>query len=585
MEPRLAPVLVLVTAIAASPQVHAQPHFTDVTQGTVLSTLTNPNSEGSSAHGGGIAVLDFDQDGLFDLYLARKSHPNVLLRNLGSWIFEDVTEGSGADGEGTSWIGAMSSDFDEDGYPDLLLLGNEGPRVLLNQGDGRFEAPSYTGLDKPGWPTHHAALGDIDGDGDLDMYVANHTREMEVFSNGPPDISELDKDTCTGNALYLQDRPNHWVDQGYQLGVDNIGCTLSVAMTDLDGDGWLDLYADNDRGPQIEPDALFWSEGVSSDGKPAPYTRDPTVRPSITGMGIAIADWNRDGDLDFFLSNTTTNKFYDNAGPRTFVEIGRTNGIEPTFEPKVSWGVAFEDFDLDGWPDVWAVNTQPQNSFYWNMGDGSFKFPMDAIPLERQDTAAQFGLAWADLDNDGDLDIVTGGLGGEPGDEHADRAGPAYFLYRNDQQQPHHWLQVTLQATTHHSSAVGARISVTVDGDTTQLQEVTGGTSYASSGWPVETFGLGTADRIDRLAVAWPGGRVEVLHDLEVDQRIHLVEGTLWDTGLADTAADTADPLFGPEEDDPQGRFGGCSATPRSPSPLGLLLLGLLANGRRRRSP
>jgi MYXO-CTERM domain-containing protein len=561
--------------------------FTDVTSGSGLEALVNTNSADSSAHGGGIAVLDFDQDGWFDLFLAHKSGGNLLLRNNGDMTFSDVTEGSGTDAPDQHWIGAIAGDVDGDGWPDLLLLGNEGNRLLTNQGDGTFEGARDTGLERPGWPTHHAAFGDIDQDGDLDIYVGNHTRYMDLFSNGPPDPTAFTEDTCVGNSLYIQDTPGHWVDKGKPLGVDNDGCTLSVAMTDLDGDGWLDLYSDNDWGSHVEPDGLYWNNGLGEDGQLAPFSRDAQVRPTITGMGIAVADFDRDMDLDFFLSNTTNNKLFENLGGRMFVEIAKVNMAEPNFEPKVSWGVAFEDFDLDTWPDIWAVNTQYQNSFYWNNGDKTFSFEEGVIPTEGEGTSAQFGLAWADFDNDGDVDIITGGISGETEDTENKREGPSFFLYRNDQATGNHWLQLELVGTTLHPMAIGARIEVKT-GEVLQLNEVTGGTSYASGGWEVQTIGLGSATKIDRLTITWPGGAVEILHDLAVDQRLRLVEGELTDTGVADTAiphGDSADDTGQPPADSGgrQPRCGeGCASSP-APGSAWLLLAGLAALGRRRR--
>ncbi len=493
-------------------------------------------------------MLDFDRDGWFDLYLASKDGPNLLFRNNGDWTFTDVTEGSGTDQPDRSWIGAVASDIDGDGWDDLLLMGNEGTRLLLNDGDGTFSGVLDTGLDRPGWPVHHATFADVDGDGDLDLYAGNHTRYMTLFSDGPPQPEDFPPDVCVGNSLYLQDSDLHWVDMGRPLGVDNVGCTLSVAITDLDGDGLLDLYSDNDWGGHVEPDGLYWSNGLNEVGELSPYTRDAEVRPPITGMGIGVSDFDRDGDLDFFLSNTTNNKLFENLGSRLFVEIAKVNMGEPNFEPKVAWGIAFEDFDLDTWPDVFTVNTQFENSFYWNQGDKTFSFERGAIPIEPDESSAQFGLAWADFDNDGDLDVITGGIGGETEDG-GKRQGPSYFLYRNDQATGNHWLQLALVSSVGHPLPVGARIE-TRTGDLVQLNEVTAGGSYASSGWEIQTIGLGAAERVDRLQITWPDGSVEVLRDLAVDQRLRLVQGELVDTGVVDTAPppDSGDSGTGPTD-------------------------------------
>ena len=551
------------------------PMFTDVTEEAGLAELINPNPEGASAHGGGVAMLDYDQDGLFDLLFVRKDLPSVLLHNDGDWVFRDATSEAGLDTTGRPFIGVAVQDIDADGWPDLVMLGNDGAALWVNQGDGTYAPISDTGLDRPGWPIHSAAFGDIDGDGDLDLYAGNHARDLAVFEHSPVNQELLDEDDCTGNSLYLQDEAFHWLDFGRQSGVANDGCTLAVAMTDLDADGWLDLYVTNDHGAYVKPDALYWNNGLGAEGGLAPLTRDAEVQPAIEGMGIGIADHDRDGDLDFFLSNTTANVFFVTHGGRTFAESSRLLGIEPTFEPKLAWGVGFEDFDLDGWADLWAVNTQSHNSFYRNQGDGTFVHELDAIPEEPDTVAVQFGLAFGDLDNDGDLDVVTGGLGGESPVGEEDRRGHALFLYRNDQSSGHHWLQVALEARSHHPSAVGARIEV-VTADGTQLSEVSGGTSYGSSPWPLETFGLGTATRIERLTVTWPGGTSEVLHDLAVDRRITLVEGEVVDTGERVDSADTG------TADSGEPTTGRCDCSSATGGGAGWLWAGLLLGWRRR---
>jgi len=532
-------------ALAAAP-------FTDATTEVGLDGIENTRFQNPGGQGGGLSVLDYDQDGRFDLYLVRADLPNLLLRNLGG-TFVDVTAGDAA-AEDRTWIGSSTADVDGDGWPDLLLLGVGGSRLLRNEQGQGFEVVAGTGLDAAGWPTHSAAWGDLDRDGDLDLYSATHARHSEYFGGGPPEPETFPDDVCVENHLFIQVAPLVFEDQAAALGVDNDGCTLSVAATDLDEDGWLDLYATNDFGPFVTRDGLYWNQGVDEDGELRPFLEDPDVAPPILGMCVAPADYDRDADLDFFLSNTISSKLFQSLGSagavRTFVEVSRTVGIDPV-DRQIAWSCAIQDFDHDGWPDIFALNATPPASLYWSQGGSSgvsFAHDLTTLPLPVEGKGSQYAGVAFDLDDDGDLDLVTCGLGGHEGLSEGDTC----YVYRNELDSGAHWLQLELVPASGEAEPYGARVRVEAGGET-WWAERSGGSGYASGVWRVLHFGLGEVSTPATVTVTWPDGVDQTWEGVALDAR-HRLE--------RDRGGDSGDSGGGDSGSGAGGVCGGCGAVP-----------------------
>ena len=500
--------------------------------------------------GCGVAVLDMDGDGWLDVFLvngttlkgfpADKAPMCHLYRNRRDGTFEDVTARAGV-GQ-TGWgQGACAADYDNDGHDDLFVTSWGQNRLYRNRGDGTFEnVTARAGLTnaKPRWGAGCAFI-DYDRDGRLDLFAANYIdfdladapvpesglcryKGMPVAC-GPPGLRG------GKNVLYHNNGDGTFADVSVRAGVTAAAGTygLGVSTLDFDNDGWTDLYVANDSNPSTlyrnNHDGTFTDIAVtagcaySQDGKPQ------------AGMGVAIGDYDRDGTMDIFKTNFAgdTSTLYANSGTgfcedRTFQSgIGRNTRW-------LGWGVGFVDLDLDGWLDLFLVNGhvypeverlqsevgyQQRKVVYRNLGNGRFEDVTEALGPPVTTPKAGRSAAFADLDNDGDIDIVVNNVNDTPD------------LFRTNAPAGRSWLLVRLVGHTSNRSAIGARVRVTIDGRV-QTQEVRGGGSYYAQNDLRVHFGLGDAVRADRIDVRWPTGVEETWTDVPVNRILTLEEGS-----------------------------------------------------------
>jgi hypothetical protein len=488
--------------------------------------------------GTGAAWLDYDGDGHMDIYLVNgwlldgrqvmEKGKNALYRNRGDGTFADVTEAAGVEGEGQWGSGVAVADYDGDGLPDILVT-NFGANVLYrNLGKGRFEdVAEVAGIQVPGWNTGAAFL-DADLDGDPDLYIAAY------IDHGLKDVLEarltlnwkgMDKVAVGPFGLdgavdhfFLNNGDGTFHDATTQAGLDDRGMAYGFAVraVDYDRDGDPDLYVANDSDPNYLyrndgtgrfQEVGVWS-GAALDGGGA----------AQAGMGVAVGDADGDGNPDIFVTNFAEDfsTLYLGEGRGFFRDATVEAGLgEPTF-PDLSWGTALVDLDNDGDQDLVIANGHiyPQvddhplagtsyaqrNRLMENLGDGRFVEagldPADGFNLMRN----SHGLAAADYDNDGDLDLLFTNLDEPP------------TLLRN-QSATGNWLMVQVIQPKGTATTLGTLVTVEAGGRT-QWRDITSGGSYMSTHDPRLHFGLGDARTIDQVHIAWPDGSETIIRDV-----------------------------------------------------------------------
>lgn len=479
--------------------------------------------------GSGAAWCDYDNDGKLDLYIANSAlvrpasdavpPKNALYRNNGDGTFSDVTDTAGV-GD-TGWgMGCAFADYDNDGDADLYVTNYKANLFYRNNGDGTFKrfSSGAGGIGHDGFGAG-IAWGDYDHDGYLDLYVGNYIEYTKVPQGdevffpydffGQANVLYLNK----GDGGFINITDAAKVNGGFHL-------TLGVAAADYDADGDLDLYLANDTDQNI----LYRNEGeltFTNTNRPDARSRTGDIR---SGMGISWGDYDADGDLDLFVTNwlDENNVLYRNNGDGTFMDVSAKSGVFESGLGKTCWGTALFDADNDGDLDLffsaghidpasWEAHGQA-DVFLQNNGDGTFTDISDAVGLREFNTyGVGRGVAVADYDADGDLDVFIVNSGGKP------------MLLRNDGGNQQQWLQIHTVGTVSNRDGVGALVKVSA-GDLHQIRQVTAGDSYLSQSSIDVEFGLGHHETVDQIVIQWPSGIVQTLTDVRANQRIVAVE-------------------------------------------------------------
>lgn len=469
--------------------------------------------------GPGIVLLDADADGLLDIYVVNggplpgSPEPpepvrNRLFRNLGGLRFEDITESAGVGDTGYG-MGATAGDVDGDGDSDLYVL-NYGPNVFFrNQGDGTF-VEEIVGAEDPTWSVSGAFL-DADGDGDLDLYVANYLR-YDVEVEGPCRAGNLEiycspeEFPPTPDRLYRNDG-DRFTDVSEVFGVVADGRGMGVAAADLDDDGRTDVYVTNDRSQNLlyrNQEGGFEEVGAETG---VGYSE---LGQTEGGMGVALADLAGTGQPAIFLTNfqKEPNRLYVPAVAGFFDDHTSRSGLGFPSTELVGWGIGSFDLEGDGDVDLAVANGHvfdnaaafiPGSAFelpdHLYRNDGGGRFELTEFPRPHHSTR---GLVTGDLDGDGDPDLVTAACGGP------------LQVWRNDAGAPERFLVVRLEGKGANRDAIGARVRAEV-GDRTLWRDVVGGGSYASTSDYRLYFGLGSETAVRRLEARWPDGSTETL--------------------------------------------------------------------------
>ena len=496
--------------------------------------------------GGGVSILDFDRDGQLDLLYTgggsfekeKKLVSGIscgLFRGKGSFQFTSSTNQSSLVADAFYNHAAICADYDNDGFEDVVVTGYGGLQLFRNQGDGTFERRDQgAAMLDPKWSSA-AGWGDVDSDGDLDLYVAHYADWS--FENDPPCINNGVRDVCgprdfqgVQHTFFINNGDGTFNDATSQIGLIPGGRGLGVLAADLDADGDVEFFVGNDeeanflyRNDQGKFSEIGVRSGTGLDDQGSPDGN----------MGIGLGDYDRDGRFDIFVTHyeTETCALYTNKGRLAFKHDSRKTNITSMGNLFVGWGIAFVDFDHDMDEDILIVNGHAVRH--------SAMSPIDQVPvlMENQngssfvnsaETAGSFfgvprsarGLAIGDFDHNGKMDAATSTV-----------LQPHSLLKNESTTSPSssHWLQLRLTGTRSNRNAIGAIVQVRAGGKILARQ-VYGGGSYNSTSERVLHFGIGSTTEIDSIEIQWPGrGNVPVerikLDKLKVDQAWHWVEG------------------------------------------------------------
>jgi hypothetical protein len=529
------------------------PQLVDITRSTKIQFdhLSSPAKKYIvESMSGGVALIDYDRDGWPDIYftnapgidmaLAGKKARSALFHNNHDGTFTDVTEKAGV-GYPCWAMGASIGDFDNDGWPDLLVTCFGGIVLYHNNHDGTFSnVTTQAGLGSDsGWATG-AAFGDYDGDGWSDLFVAHYVdldlKDLPEFGSKPTCQYHGINVQCgprglkgSPDALYHNNGNGTFTEVSKAAGVDDAQkfFGLTALWCDFNNDGLLDLFVANDG----EPNYLYRNDG---NGRFTDVALDAGVAVNVDGseqanMGVALGDYEHKGLFSLAISHFSDEyaALFRNNGALNFTDVSYASGIARGTTPYVGWGDAFFDLDNDGWPDLIIVNghVYPQvdtkdigtafhepKLLYLNQHDGTFRDISKLAGPAIQVPQVSRGLAVGDLFNDGRLEIVVENLEGEP------------MILQTQGGPRNHWVSFELEGSKGNRLALNARIRATA-GDLVQLDQVQSGGSYLSQSDLRIHFGLGGHEKVDKLEIFWPSGKVETLTNVGADRFYILKEG------------------------------------------------------------
>ena len=531
---------------AAQRAVKSELHFTEISSQAGINfkhVLSAEKKYIVESMSGGVALFDYDNDGYLDIYFVNsltvdlnRSHQtsrSILYHNNLDGTFTDVTDKSGLGDIGFG-MGVTAGDYNNDGLIDLYVTCLGPNHLFKNNGNGTFtDVTTKAGVSDPRWSTG-AAFVDYDNDGKLDLFVANYVdfdlNHLPEFGQGKTCQFKGVPVQCgprglpgAGDSLYHNNGDGTFTDVSKKAGVSdpNGYYGMGVICSDFDDDGLVDIFVANDSTPNF----LYHNNG---DGtfKEIGFISGTAVNGSGKeqgSMGVTLGDYDHDGMLDLFLTNFDDeyNTLYHNDGRGSFSDVSYSAKVAAVSLPYVGWGTKFFDYDNDGWVDLFVANghAYPQRDHYrqrmlvhHNNRDGTFDEVAAQLGSSLMENRVSRGVAFGDLDNDGDVDIVVNDLDGSP------------QLFRNDGGNANSSILIRTVGVKSNRDGIGARVKV-VSGGVTLVDEVRSGGSYISQNDLRLHFGLEQRTKIDLVEVRWPSGVIDKVSNLAANKIITIKEG------------------------------------------------------------
>jgi hypothetical protein len=533
--------------------------FGDIAAKSNISYRTNNNFTGRKYFPqpmcGGIAVLDYNNDGKMDLFFTngaqlpelRKAGPayyNALLRNRGDGTFEDVTAKAGLSGQTLGYsFGVAVGDYDNDGYEDIFIA-NAGRNTLYhNNGNGTFtDVTTDSGLDQK--PENVLSVGaawfDFDNDGLLDLIVSNYTTWTpetdkrcglgDAMAPGRDGNQTEHRESYCSPKVYRSVPPRlyrnlghgHFQDVTESSGLGKaLGKGMGIAVADFNGDGWMDIFIANDT----EPNSLFINQGNGTFKEEglvygAAYGEGGAT---VSSMGADAKDFDNDGWVDIVYNDLSGQLFtlLKNRDGQYFDDVSVDTGIARLSRPYSGWSIGFIDYNNDGWKDIYSANGDVDNltsnskqhdSMFENQGGTTFSDVSDAMGKDFQTLGYQRGSAFVDLNNDGWVDLVVTSLGEKP------------RILINNALNGNHWTTLELRGRISNRDAIGAKVKVTTISGRTLYEHVTTSVGFMSSSDKRVHLGLGQEKEIREIEIRWPSGIVQRIEHPEVDKILHIEE-------------------------------------------------------------
>jgi hypothetical protein len=530
---------------AETPEGARRPHFSDVATRSSISYVTNNDYTGrkyfQQSMCGGIAALDYDNDGRIDIFFTNgarypefkkddASFYNCLLRNQGEGNFKDVTQEAGLTGSQMGFsYGAAAGDYDNDGHTDLFVAASPTNVLYHNQGDGSFvDVTERSGLGKcpPDTLSVQGAWFDYDNDGLLDLVLSNYT----IWNPG------LDK-RCSNGDVEVYCHPKTYVRVPHRLyhnlgggrfedvseksGFDKaLGKGMGIGIADFNDDGWTDVFVANDTEPNFlylnQRDGTFKEVGLLYG---VAYNE---AGATVSAMGCDVKDYDNDGWVDVFYNNLAGQiwALFKNQRGRYFQYVSPVTKILLMSGSRAGWSNGFIDYDNDGFKDLYSANGDIDNltarapqhdTIFENRAGKDFSDVSQEMGADFLRIGFQRGSAFADLNNDGFMDIVVTSLNQKP------------RILMNSADNGNHWLLLQLTGRKSNRDAIGAKIKVTTPSGRTLYNHVTVSVGFMSSSDRRVHFGLG-AEKTADIQLRWPGGAVQNLTAVSVDQILKIDE-------------------------------------------------------------